>query len=192
MTGNKSKSGLSAILLICISLLISCKSKNSYWDENKNTFFIPSQQLSLHLPNNDGWTIAEPAELPDNILFFGVLPEDGIGLYLFSEKDIKLKSVYDLPETEIKEQIYPIFKQSLNSHNTSYGPLEINKCTFLKKDAIKFQTNIKIENMGVRFTGYLFIHNNCLLKYVLSEPYPSESETNEAYQNILDESLAEV
>lgn len=177
-------------LLIATSLLFSCKDENSYWDAEKDVFYIPSQRLSLHLPHNEGWAIADPANLPNNILFFGVIPKEGIGLYLFSEDDIQQNTISEFAAEEIKQQIYPIFNQSLTSQNTTYGDLNINRCSFFGTDAIKFSSTIEIEGMGAQFSGYLFFHNGHLMKYVLSEPYPLNDEFNNQLKDILENSIA--
>lgn len=179
---------LVAIFFICLLSLISCNNQNSYWSHEESVFYIPSQGLSLHLPHNNNWIIADLSESPKNILFFGVMPEDGIGLYLFSENEVKYNSVNELTAAEIERQIYPIFMQSQNHENTVYGPLDFENCKFFRSDAVKFQTIIKIEEMGIKISGYLFVHNNCLMKYVLSEPYPS----NSIYKDILDNSIVQL
>lgn len=179
----------SSILLLPLLVLISCTNQQSYWNEKDNTFVIPSHKLSLHLPYNENWIIAPPSDLPNNILFFGVIPEDGLGLYLFSDDDIKCESVNELSESEIIQQIYPIFEQSTNSDKTDYGTLESEKCKFLNLDAIKFNTIIKIENLGVKFTGYIFVHNDCMLKYVLSMPYPCDEKSIKSSMDILSNSI---
>lgn len=179
-----------SVILICLSMLVSCTSKDSYWDEGNSTYVLPSLQLSIHLPQNDNWAIAEVENLPENILFFGIIPDDGIGLYLFSEKDIKFSSVRDLSHDEIQQQVYPIFRQpSLGSEKINYGALETEICKFLGEDAIKFQINMNIDEMGVKFVGYLFVHDNQLLKYVMSQPYPSTSKSAEQFKDILENSI---
>lgn len=175
---------------ILLSLLTSCGSKASYWDDDKNEFHITTENLTVHVPDSDEWIIADPENLPDNILYCGVMPDKGIANYLFVERYLfNGQDVYSIPKKSIEQLISEITHQSSEAGNVEYTAINTENTSFISKNAVKFNTIVRIDSMGIEFKGYIFSHNNRVMTYMTTEPFPTDSISQNIVNQILTNSI---
>lgn len=165
-----------AILFFSVLLLASsCKSRQSYWDEAKSQFCIPSEGLVVEMPSDSCWIIADPAGLPQNVLFCAVMPEQSIGLYLCKDESFDAADgIGSVPPSEIDRFIHNIMRQPPENGEVSYSPIILEKCLYLSNDALKFNSHVIMGEIGVLFEGYVFSHKGKILAYTVTTPYPCD------------------
>lgn len=160
---------LSALLMLWLG---SCGSRQSYWDEARSRFQIPSYGLSIPLPADSAWVVAEPSALPPHILFFSAAPELGVGLYLFSFDGCDVaRGIGAIPENELVNLITKITRQPPDAGSVKYFSPEIEQCRVLSEEAVRFRAGVEIGGTGVCYRGYLFARRGRLLAFCATEPW---------------------
>lgn len=172
--------------LVVVALsFVSCSDKKSYWDEDESRFYIPSESLFVEVPKDEGWIVANPGSLPENLLFCTVRAESEIGIYLCVDTCERVNNAQNFSKGEIKRFISTIIRQSPACNDVCYGPIETDDCIYMTQRAIKFSSTMSIGEISVRFEGYVFLHKGKMLAFMATRPNLRDEETEEIVDGML-------
>ncbi len=173
-----------AIALACcipLWLSVACSSKVPYWDRQTSQFHRPDEDIVISLPTDLDWTIADSKDLPENVLFCGVVPDLGLCTFLVSEKCRYNKSdIWLYPDEDIQNLIKKISLQNtMMKVDVRYYDFATEKCRCNSLKAVKFVTKVVIDEYIVNYTGYIFSKRNKLYGIVVMEPDPKSPYIHE-------------
>lgn len=164
--------------LFLIMSILAIKPSYSQWYSSTQKFVTNKYNLQWDLSGFGEWIIAQPSQLPKNMIFCGKLQDEDIVVSLIAyDEEGPVSDIWENSDDFIEGFVSTLVKQSATFPGIKTGEVKYEKCYLLYKKALKFGVPVavyddrfKSNTLAFLYCGYVFVKDQSAIIGLLTIP----------------------